>query len=273
MTVVTGHHPLAFAFGLLGNIVSFFVYLAPLPTFYRVYKRKSTEGFQSVPYVVALFSAMLWLYYSFIKPHGSMLMTINSIGCGIEGFYIIVYLIFAPRSAKLFTIKLLLLLNVGVYGLILVLTLLLSKGSQRVTILGWICSAFAVSVFAAPLSIIRLVIKTKSVEYMPFTLSFFLTICAIMWSFYGFLIKDPYVACPNILGFSFGIAQMALHILYKDARPVVVVSEEIKLPEIVLDVNLKTDDSKPQPNDNSTDDTPPNKSTGDKQQMEPKSNV
>lgn len=40
----------------------------------------------------------------------------------------------------------------------------------------------------------RKVIKTKSVEFMPFMLSFFLTLCAIMWFFYGFLIRDYYIA-------------------------------------------------------------------------------
>ncbi|KAG6640001.1 hypothetical protein CIPAW_10G141200 [Carya illinoinensis] len=54
------HTSWAFAFGLLGNIVSFMVYLAPLPTFYQIYKKKSIESFQSVPYVVALFSSKLY---------------------------------------------------------------------------------------------------------------------------------------------------------------------------------------------------------------------
>ncbi|KAF9607681.1 hypothetical protein IFM89_038152 [Coptis chinensis] len=249
MASITGHHPLAFTFGLLGNIVSFMVYLAPLPTFYRVYKKKSTEGFHSVPYVVALFSAMLWLYYSFVNPNGSMLLTINSVGCTIETTYIIVYIIYAPRPAKIFTIKLLLLLNVCVFGLILLCTILFAEGSKRVTILGWICSAFAVSVFAAPLSVMRLVIKTKSVEFMPISLSFFLTLCAIMWFFYGLLMKDLYVAFPNILGFIFGITQMALYICYKDSKPDIV--PESKLPDLVIDIELSTkEDPNTQPNDN-----------------------
>nr|CAD1824364.1 unnamed protein product [Ananas comosus var. bracteatus] len=101
MAVLSLHHPWAFTFGILGNIISLMVYLAPLPTFYRVYKKKSTEGFQSIPYIIALFSSMLWIYYAFLKPDASLLITINSIGCAIEAIYIITYLVFAPKNAKL----------------------------------------------------------------------------------------------------------------------------------------------------------------------------
>ncbi|KAL6006436.1 Bidirectional sugar transporter sweet14 [Asimina triloba] len=203
-------------------------------TFYRIYRKKSTEGFQSVPYVVALFSAMLWIYYAFLKPDGSLLITINSIGCVIETIYIAMYMAYAPKKAKMLTTKLLLLLNFGVFSLILLLTQLLFKGSQRLRVLGWVCVAFSVIVFAAPLSIMRLVIRTKSVEFMPFSLSFFLTLSAVIWFCYGILMKDLFIALPNVLGFSFGLLQMVLYMIYRGKK--IDKIQEQKLPEHVTSV-------------------------------------
>ncbi|KAG2629234.1 hypothetical protein PVAP13_3KG402900 [Panicum virgatum] len=159
-------HPWAFAFGLLGNVISFTTFLAPIPTFYRIYKSKSTEGFQSVPYVVALFSAMLWIFYALIKSNEFLLITINAAGIVIESIYVVI-------------------------------------------------------VFVAPLSIIKRVIQTRSVEYMPFSLSLSLTLSAVVWFLYGLLIKDKYVALPNVLGFSFGVVQMILYVVYMNKTPVV----------------------------------------------------
>ncbi|KAI3449544.1 hypothetical protein Pfo_006209 [Paulownia fortunei] len=174
---------------ILRNIVSFLVYLAPVPTFYRICKKKSTEGFQAIPYAVALFSAMLYLYYAFLKDKVMILITINSVGFIMEVAYLTIYMIYATKESRL-----LLLFNVSSLGCIIAGTYFLAKGHIRVKIVGWICAVFSVSVFAAPLSIMRQVIRTKSVEFMPFSLSFFLTICAVVWFFYGFLIRDFFIA-------------------------------------------------------------------------------
>ncbi|XP_061360898.1 bidirectional sugar transporter N3-like [Gastrolobium bilobum] len=213
------HESLAFVFGLLGNAISFMVFLAPLPTFYKIYKKKSTEGFQSLPYVVALFSCMLWIYYALVKNDATLLLiTINSFGCVIESIYLAIFLIYAPKNTRLSTIKLLLLLNVCGFGAMLLSTLYLTTGSKRLSIIGWICLVFNISVFAAPLCIMKRVIKTKSVEFMPFSLSFFLTLNAVMWFFYGLLLKDYYIALPNTLGFLFAIIQMVMYLIYRNAK-------------------------------------------------------
>uniref|UniRef100_A0A7N0TZ86 Bidirectional sugar transporter SWEET n=1 Tax=Kalanchoe fedtschenkoi TaxID=63787 RepID=A0A7N0TZ86_KALFE len=219
MTLFTTEH-LAFFAGLMGNIISFLVFLAPVPTFYTIYKKKSSDGFQSLPYIVAFFSASLLLYYAFLKKNAYMLISINAIGCVIELVYLTIFLIFASREARMFTVKLILASNVGALGLIILITVVFVKtNAMRVTIVGWTCAIINLAVFAAPLSIMKQVITTRSVEFMPFSLSFFLTLCATAWFFYGLFVKDLYVAVPNVMGFILGIVQMTLYMIYKNAKP------------------------------------------------------
>ncbi|MQM21511.1 hypothetical protein Taro_054554 [Colocasia esculenta] len=217
--------PLSLLYRLLfalpaATAISFMVYLAPVPTFYGICKKRTTEDFQAVPYVIAQLSAMLMFYYALVKTHSPLLLAINGIGCFIETVYIVLFLVFAPRKVRISTLKLLLLLNVVAYGIIVCSTLVLLKGSARVQLMGWINVGFSVSVFAAPLGVMRHVIRTRSAESIPFCLSCFLTVSAVAWFAYGFLIRDFYVAAPNVLGFLFGAAQIALYIFYRDApRP------------------------------------------------------
>ena len=64
-------------------------------------------GFQSLPYVVSLFSALLWLYYAFIKGGGTfLLISINTLGTFIESVYIIIFLVYATPDTKVLQLPL-----------------------------------------------------------------------------------------------------------------------------------------------------------------------
>ncbi|KAL0380244.1 UNVERIFIED_CONTAM: Bidirectional sugar transporter SWEET10 [Sesamum angustifolium] len=117
----------------------------------------------------------------------------------------------------------------------MVLTYFLAKGSNRANIVGWICLVFSLCVFVAPLCVVRQVIRTKSVEYVPFLLSFFLTISAIMWFFYGLLRKDYNIAIPNVLGFIFGVLQMVLYLIYRNGKTSVQENQQLPAGIIAVD--------------------------------------
>ncbi|KAK3439714.1 hypothetical protein EUGRSUZ_B00066, partial [Eucalyptus grandis] len=213
-------------------------FLAPLPTFYGIYKSKSTQGVQSIPRVLSLLSAMLLLYYGLVKKD-VLHITINEIGCVIETAYVAAYLIYASKNDKVLTLKLFLIMNVLGYGVVLSTTFFLSKGAKRAWIIGWICMTFSLRVFVAPLCILKKVIKTRSVELMPITLSIFLTLGAIVWFFYGFLLKDFFIAVPNVLGFVLGVIQMVLYAIYKKNANTVEVernSQQQEPREEIIDV-------------------------------------
>ncbi|GLT49408.1 hypothetical protein SLA2020_229650 [Shorea laevis] len=249
MALISSHNPWLFVFGVLGNISSFVVFLAPIPTFHRIWKKKSTEGFQSLPYLSGLFSAMLWVYYALLKSDAFLLITINAFGCVVETIYIAFYITFAPRKARMLTLKLLLLLNLMRFCSILLLSHFLTKGSTRIQVLGWICMAFSLIVFVVPLSIIRLVIRTKSVEYMPFNLSLYLTVSAVTWLFYGIFLKDLYVTIPNILGIVFGLLQMLLYVVYRN-KSKMLVAAEVQSPQQSIDI-AKLEKQRPNCGENS----------------------
>ncbi|CAH9065979.1 unnamed protein product [Cuscuta epithymum] len=248
MALLGGH--LAFTFGVLGNIVSFIVFLSPLPTFYKIYKKKSAEGYQSIPYVVALFSSMLWIYYAFLKSNTTLLITINSFGCFIETIYVSFYIYYATKEARMQTVKMIVLMELVGFGAVVLVSQFLFQGAVRAQVVGWVCLVFSLCVFVAPLCIVRQVIKTKSVEHMPILLSVFLTFSAVMWFFYGLLLKDINIAVPNVLGFFFSILQMVLYMIYKGKNedmkklPLQQVSVPPKSPVVLV---LEPEEKKQQP--------------------------
>ncbi|CAH1417342.1 unnamed protein product [Lactuca virosa] len=238
MELLNVHHPLVFIFGLLGNIISTGVYFAPMPTIIEICKRKSTMGFQSLPYVVSLFSALLWLYYAFIKGGGTfLLISINTLGTFIESVYVIIFLVYATPDTKKQTFKGLAATMVLCLVISLV-TLLSFHGSTRVLVVGWICVGISICVFAAPLTIVFQVVRTKSVEFMPLSLSCFLTLSAMMWFAYGLSLKDICVTVPNILGFLLGVVQMGLYAYYRNASKETSIAPEKKPKEHIININL-----------------------------------
>ena len=57
---------------------------------------------------------------------------------------------------QIFTLKMLVMFNLGSYGVMVGGTMLIFHGNKRTDAVGWICAAFNLAVFASPLSIMVL---------------------------------------------------------------------------------------------------------------------
>ncbi|KAM2793196.1 hypothetical protein PS2_004757 [Malus domestica] len=62
----------------------------------------------------------------------------------------------------------------------------------------------------------KLVIKTMSVEFMPFNLSLATFLISLSFSAYGVFKKDPFLYIPNGIGTILGLVQLALYSYYSN---------------------------------------------------------
>ena len=64
---------------------------------------------------------MLWLYYASLKSNEILLITANTIGCVVETIYIAIYIVFAPKQARVLNRTLSLPVSLSMYLLLLLL--------------------------------------------------------------------------------------------------------------------------------------------------------
>ncbi|XP_022141554.1 bidirectional sugar transporter SWEET1 [Momordica charantia] len=238
---------LHFLFGVLGNATALFLFLSPIITFKRIVKCKSTEQFSGIPYVMTMLNCLLSAWYGlpFVSPHNLLVSTINGTGAAIEIIYVLIFLIYAPKKEKakiggLFTCAM------AAFAAVALVSLFALHGQNRKLFCGLAATIFSILMYGSPLSIMRTVIKTKSVEFMPFFLSLFVFLCGTSWFIYGLLGRDPFVAVPNGFGCGLGALQLILYFVYRDRgaasekKPTSAGSMEMGLPKAQLEKQQAT---------------------------------
>nr|UJT76408.1 bidirectional sugar transporter SWEET16 [Hemerocallis fulva] len=206
--------------GIVGNVISILVFASPVTTFWRIVKKKSTMNYEGLPYVTTLLCTSMWTYYGLHKPGGLLIVTVNGAGSVMQSVYVVLFLIYAQTSTRIRVGRLVGILNVGVFGMVILVTILALHGNLRLLVVGCMCAGLTVGMYAAPMAVMRLVVQTRSVEYMPFSLSFFLFLNGGVWGAYAFLVKDFFIGIPNVIGFVLGTAQLILYATYRKKSPV-----------------------------------------------------
>nr|GLL17516.1 bidirectional sugar transporter SWEET15-like [Ipomoea trifida] len=229
------HHLWLSVFGILENIFSVFVFLAPVSTFIEIYRARSTMDFDSLPYILALLSCKLWMYYGFIQENASLLIIIGSIGVVVETTYILIFFVFATNQVRCQTLKEFF-LCIGGFYLIFAVSWFLLSDEIRVSFVGWISVAISVAHFASPIGIVLDAFITRSVEFLKIYMSFFLALSAIMWLGFGFMLSDMCIVLPSIFAFLLGFTQSLLYVIYWEPNQIVEENEHV--PEHVMNVQM-----------------------------------
>lgn len=204
------------AVGIIGNIISGALFLSPVPTFIEICKKGSVEQYSAAPYLATLVNCMVWTLYGLpmVHPHSILVVTINGSGCVIELIFVTLFLIYSDRKKRLKVLLWLLVELIFITALTLVTFTLFHTTKKRSAIVGTVCIVFNIMMYASPLAVMKLVITTKSVEYMPFFISLASFGNGVAWTTYALIRFDPFITIPNGLGTLFAVAQLILYATY-----------------------------------------------------------
>ncbi|XP_040989112.1 bidirectional sugar transporter SWEET2 isoform X2 [Juglans microcarpa x Juglans regia] len=134
-------------------------------------------------------------------------------GAVFQLIYIILFITYAEKGRKVRMLVLLL----AVFGLLAIVvagSLQILDRTMRWIFVGLLSGASLISMFASPLFIINLVIRTKSVEFMPFYLSLSTFLMSTCFFLYGLFNDDVFIYVPNGIGTILGIVQLVLYFFY-----------------------------------------------------------
>ncbi|XP_042482877.1 bidirectional sugar transporter SWEET4-like [Macadamia integrifolia] len=228
--------------GIIGNVISFFLFASPMPTIRKIWKKKAVEDFSPMPYIATIMNCLLWVFYGLpiVHPKSTLVVTINSVGLALELGYVFIYLLYAPNKKRLKVFGYLL-LEVAFLTVVVCVTLLrFHTHDSRSRIVGILCVIFGVCMYMSPLTIMGLVIKTKSVKYMPFLISLANFLNGIVWVIYALLRFDIYILIGNGLGAIGGLAQLILYGIYYRSTPKDEDQHVQKPSEVQLQANVDT---------------------------------
>ncbi|XP_054801513.1 bidirectional sugar transporter SWEET6b-like [Prosopis cineraria] len=203
--------------GIIGNVISFGLFLSPTPTFYGIIKKKAVEEFKPDPYIATILNCAFWVLYGmpFVHPHSILVLTINSVGLVLEFVYVIIFYAYATNKGRKKVLLWLLVEAIFFTAIVLITMLALHGTKRRSLIVGVLCDVFNVMMYASPLTIMAKVIRTKSVKYMPFWLSVTNFLNGLCWTTYALIHPfDIYVLTSNGLGAISGAFQLILYGCY-----------------------------------------------------------
>lgn len=224
------------AIGVIGNGTALVLFLSPVPTFIRIWKKGSVEQYSPIPYVATLLNCMMWVLYGLpaVHPHSMLVITINGTGMAIQLTYVALFLLYSAGAARR-KVVLLLAAEVGFVGAVAALVLSLAHTHERRSmVVGILCVLFGTGMYAAPLSVMKMVIQTKSVEYMPLFLSLASLVNGICWTAYALIRFDLYITIPNGLGVLFAVAQLVLYAIYYKSTQEIIEARKRKADQIAM---------------------------------------
>lgn len=124
------------------------------------------------------------------------------------------------------------------FAVTLVVAESLSQGGEgrRAGYVGNVADVLSLLMYAAPLSVVADVIRTKSVEFMPLGLSLGTLLTTSMWTAYALWVGDLNIGLPNHVGTVLGFAQVGVYSSFVRGSSAKFVPRNVDIPVLGEDM-------------------------------------
>uniref|UniRef100_A0A0A9Y973 Sugar transporter SWEET1 n=1 Tax=Lygus hesperus TaxID=30085 RepID=A0A0A9Y973_LYGHE len=173
-------------------------------------KKGSSNDVSPLPFICGTVSSFLWFLYGTLIEDQAITL-VNIFGVLFFSSYVAAYITF---SSKKVTVMRQVLVVAVLTCCIFVYIRTLDDLAEAKHKLGLVACGVSVSFFAAPLANLAHVIKAKSSESLPMPIIFMSMVVTLLWSAYGYILQDKFVAYPNMLAFLLSTFQMSLFLIY-----------------------------------------------------------
>lgn len=204
--------------GWMGTGAALFLFLTPMGTCRKIIREGTTGDFSDISCVVTLLNCSLWVAYANVTPDRFTCFVTNASGFVLQSGYLVCFLRYHSKESRALLLKKIAavaLLFLVLFGGSMYLGKVGSGDSESSEVLGIVCDVINALMYAAPLSVMLDVIRTKSVKSMPLPLSIGCEFCSFMWAFYALWVGDIYIGLPNNAGVVLGICQLSIYARYR----------------------------------------------------------
>lgn len=197
--------------GQVAPMAAIAVFMAPFPTMLQIRRDRSVGDYPLLPYSTMIASTFVWVAYGILKGESKVWFP-NGVGLAFGLVYFLNFIRFCPPKSS--TLPGTVLQHMQGTSAMIALCLAISAfaGAPMVGNLGVI---LCVLMFGSPLAALKVVLQTRSAKAIPLPFTLASVLNCLLWSITGlFDMHDYAIYVPNLLGLSFGLAQVALKLIY-----------------------------------------------------------
>lgn len=198
-----------YIFSWIAFVSTVALFFTGIPICYKIWKRKSSENFTSVPFMMGVISASFWLRYALLKDEATVLK-VNIVALSLNTVYLLIYYCYTKKK---------MLINLAIASVIatevaMITFVELYKTEFTVDILGVCCTLFNIICFGSPLAGLRTVFRQGNCETLPLPMSIGNFIVSSEWFLYGILTENIYIIVPNSIGVCLATIQLLLFLVF-----------------------------------------------------------